>query len=210
LKQRENQAAENSEELDLAEKIARGDDASFEILVRQYGGQMLAVAKRITRNDADAQDCLQEAFINAYKNMGSFEGRAALGTWLHRIITNVSLMRLRSQRRIAEFTVDAPIDVLIPSFESDGSRSGNTPISDIDEIELLYQRGETREAINRAIDRLPVDYRAVVIARDLEDLSTEETSKLLDISTSLVKTRLHRARAALKTLLEPVVRAGAI
>ncbi|MBS1270498.1 MAG: ECF RNA polymerase sigma factor SigW [Gammaproteobacteria bacterium] len=188
------------DESELVRKIVEGDEAGFEYLVRRFGGRMLAVARRITGNEADAQDCLQEALLKSYSNIGQFQGRSGLNTWLHRIVVNVSLMRLRSQKRAREDSLDP----LLPDFDGHGMRVGDAPIAGVEEIEEMYEQGRTRAAVRAAIERLPNDYRAIVIARDIEQLNTSETAQLLGISTSLVKTRLHRARAALKRLLDPV------
>jgi len=184
----------------LATAIMNGDERSFELLVQRLGGRMFSVARRITGNDSDAQDCVQEAFIKAYVSMDQFRNQSSLGTWLHRIVVNVSLMHLRSQKGGREDSLDD----LLPEFDQHGMRVDESPMSQAGEIERLYEQGETRKAVRAAIDHLPREYRAVVIARDIEEMSTAETADVLDISVSLVKTRLHRARAALKTLLDPV------
>jgi len=193
-------------ESELVRGITAGEDEAFEILARKYGGRMLAVARRITGNEADAHDCLQEALLKCYTSMDQFQGRSSLSTWLHRIIVNLALMRLRSHNRSREDSLDE----LLPAFDSYGMRVEDAPLSEAKQIEELYEQGQTQAAIRAAIDRLPTEYRAVVVARDIEQLSTAETAEVLNISNSLVKTRLHRARAALKSLLDPVVQAGEI
>jgi len=198
--------SEEHDELDLARRVARGDEAGFELLVARHAGQMLAVARRITGNEADAQDCLQEALMKCLTSIGQFQGRSGLGTWLHRIVVNVSLMRLRSHSRSREDSLDS----LQPAFDEHGMRLEDAPVADANEIEASYEQGRTQAAVRAAIDKLPGDYRAIIIARDIEQLSTAETARALDISTSLVKTRLHRARAALKRLLDPVIEAEAV
>lgn len=196
-------------ELDDAELVRRinaGDERGFDQLVERYGGRMLQVARRITGNEADARDCLQNALFKCFENVDQFEGRAGLGTWLHRVTVNEALMRLRSRKRSREDSLDA----LLPEFDKHGARVDEGPIADTQEIEELYEQGQTRDAVRAAIDRLPDQYRAIVIARDIEQMSTAETAKVLGISISLAKTRLHRARAALKRLLDPVVDAGQV
>lgn len=203
---RDQRATAGIHEVELAQRIAQGDEQAFESLVRDHGARMLAVARRITGNDADAHDSLQEALLKCFRNMDQFQGRSSLGTWLHRITANAALMRLRTQKRGREDSLDE----LLPTFDSLGARLADAPLADTREIEALYEQGQTQEAIGAAIDRLPNEFRAIVIARDIEQLTTAETAKLLDISNSLVKTRLHRARAALKRLLDPIVDSGAI
>jgi len=186
---------------EIVRRIVAGDESAFEQMVRQYGSRLLAVSRRIVGNEADACDCLQEALLKCFTSIDQFEGRSSLGTWLHRITVNVSLMRLRSRNRSREDSLDE----LQPEFDSKGMRVEDAPLADAKEIEELYEQGQTRDAVRAAIDRLPDEYRVIVIARDIEQLSTAETAKVLDISQSLVKTRLHRARAALKKLLDPIV-----
>lgn len=190
----------------LVEGILAGDEGAFETLVRSHGARMLAVARRITGNEADAHDCLQEALLKCFTSMDKFQGRSSLDTWLHRVTANTALMRLRSRKRAREDSLDD----LLPAFDPQGMRVADAPLSEAKEIESLYEQGQTQAAIRKAIDRLPDEYRAIVIARDIEQLSTAETAEVLDISKSLVKTRLHRARAALKRLLDPIVESNAI
>lgn len=199
-------AEPNVTEAALVQGILAGDESAFETLVRNHGGRMLAVARRITGNEADAHDCLQEALLKCFTSMDKFEGRSSLDTWLHRVTANSALMRLRSRNRTREDSLDA----LLPAFDQQGMRIEDAPLSEAKEIESVYEQGQTQAAIRAAIDRLPNEYRAIVIARNIEQLSTAETAELLDISEPLVKTRLHRARAALKRLLDPIVESNAI
>jgi len=191
-------------EAELVQRIIDGDESAFEYLVRSYGRRMFAVGRRITGNDPDAQDCVQEALLKAYRSIGQFEGRSGLATWLHRITVNAALTCLRTRSRSREESIDD----MLPHFDEYGRGVPEAPASQTMEIEQLYEQGQTQAAVRAAIDRLPTTYRAIVIARDIEQLSTTETAHLLDISKSLVKTRLHRARAALKTLLDPLRKSG--
>lgn len=177
----------------LAARIREGDQSSFELLYERYSPRMLAVARRVTNNEADAQECVQDGLYKAYANIGQYEGRSSMGTWLHRIVMNVSLMKLRSHGRRRE-----------DSLECLGN--GCTPKSDPAELEHSLERGEKREAVKTAIYRLPPEYRDIIIARDIEQMSTAEAARFLDISPSLVKTRLHRARSALKRRLAALAR----
>ncbi len=180
----------------LLARLRAGDEQAFETLVRVYGGRMLAVARRFVRNDDDAQDIVQSAYLNAFRSVGQFEGQCLLGTWLHRIVVNTALMKLRSRRRKPE----ASIDDLLPSFQEDGHHVEQFSDWCAPPDELL-QRAETRAAVRACIDRLPDNYREVLILRDIEELSTEESARLLSMSPTAVKVRLHRARQALSTLL---------
>lgn len=186
------------DEQELLERLRSGDDAAFTELVRANAGRMLAVARRMLRSDEDARDALQDAFVQAFRNVGRFEGGARLSTWLHRIVVNASLMKLRSQGRRPE----QPIEELLPRFYEDGHRIDPGPAWRALGPDPVEQR-ETRTLVRRAIDRLPEIYRNVLLLRDIEGLDTEETARLLDVEVGTVKVRLHRARQALRALLEP-------
>jgi RNA polymerase sigma-70 factor (ECF subfamily) len=187
----------------LARLRAR-EDAAFEELVRAYSGRLLATAARILGNDEDARDATQDAFLSAFRSIDRFEGESLASTWLHRIVINASLMKLRSRRRKPE----GRIEDLLPRFLEDGHFE-NPPVEWKEPSDLLIHRRQTRQIVRECIDRLPETYRTVLLLRDIEELDTEETSKLLGVSTNAVKTRLHRARQALRTLLDPHLRESA-
>jgi RNA polymerase sigma-70 factor (ECF subfamily) len=180
---------------DLA-ALSRGDEGAWADLVRTAGPRLLAVARRLVKDEAGAEDCVQDAFVQAYRNVSRFEGRSAVSTWLHRITVNSALALLRSRRRHPE----EPIDPLLPVFDRSGYR---VPVGAVTrDPEELAGRAEAREVIRNAIDLLPETYRTVLVLRDLEELSGEETAQILETNPNVVKVRLHRARAALKTLVE--------
>jgi RNA polymerase sigma-70 factor (ECF subfamily) len=176
--------------------LRAGDEQAFETLVRIYGGRMLAVARRFVRHDQDAQDIVQSAYLNAFRSVGQFEGQCLIGTWLHRIVVNTALMKLRARRRRPE----ASIDDLLPTFQEDGHHVEQFAewCAPADE---LIERAETRAIVHACIERLPDNYREVLILRDIEELSTEESARALSMTPTAVKVRLHRARQALSTLL---------
>ncbi len=181
----------------LVDRLRAGDPQAFETLVREHGGRMLAVARRVVSAEDDARDVVQEALLSAFRSIRSFEGTARLSTWLHRIVVNAGLMKLRSRRRRREDSIDD----LLPHFDEDGHFA--EPVTHWDaHAETLLERRETRDIVRRAIDRLPDNYRIVLILRDIEELDTDETAAALGIMPNAVKTRLHRARQALRTLLE--------
>lgn len=190
----------NAEPRELADGLRSGDARSYEELVRRYGGKMLRVATHIVGNREDGRECVQEAFLQAFKNIDRFEGRSSLWTWLHRIVVNSALLKLRTRRRRPE----GAIDDLMPEFDAYRCRIEASAKKE-DSIETLLDRKEIRNTVRRAIDELPEDYRSVLILRDIEELDTEETASMLGIKRGAVKTRLHRARSALKKLLEPVI-----
>jgi RNA polymerase sigma-70 factor (ECF subfamily) len=184
-------------EAQLLAGLRRGDDEAFETFVRRYSARMLATARRVLGTEDAAQDAVQDAFLSAFKALGQFTGGAKLSTWLHRIVLNAALMKLRSRRRKPEESIDE----LLPRFNAQGEWA--SPVSHWDTpSEELLQRQEMRGLVRRCIDRLPEAYRTVLLLRDIEELDTEEAAGLLGITPNAVKIRLHRARQALRTLLE--------
>lgn len=181
----------------LVERLRGGDPQAFEVLVRECGGRMLATARRLVGTDEDARDVVQEAFLAAFRAIDTFAGASRLSTWLHRIVINAALMRLRTRRRRREESVDG----LLPRFDEEGHWA--EPASHWDtSTDVLLERWGTRAMVRKAIDRLPLNYRSVLLLRDIEELDTEETASLLGVTPNAVKTRLHRARQALRTLLQ--------
>jgi RNA polymerase sigma-70 factor (ECF subfamily) len=190
-------SAEVAAELALVERMQAGDDAAYDTFVRQYSGRSLNQARRILDNEADAADAVQDAFLSFFKSIQSYKGQAQLGTWLHRIVINAALMKLRSQQRRPEQNVED----LLPDFHPDGHRVDPLPAWSENPEEML-QKAQTRRLLHIKISELPEGYRNVLIHRDIQDMSTEETAQALGESVTNVKTRLHRARQALRKLLE--------
>jgi RNA polymerase sigma-70 factor (ECF subfamily) len=189
------------DEVALLEGLRSGEAACEERFVRDNIGRMRSVARRILRDEGLADDCVQEAFLNAFRKIGDFEGRASLKTWLHRITVNQALMKLRTLKRLAE----QPIDDWLPAFDATSCRiepPGGSPANP----EEIVAQGRMRDLIRGKIDELPESYRIVLMLRDIEELDTAEVATMLEISESNVKVRLHRARSALKKLLEPLLR----
>ena len=189
------------EDAELLARLRAGDEAAFAELVRREGGRMLAVAKRILRSEDDAHDALQDAFLAAFRHLPEFAGDARLSTWLHRIAINAALMRLRSRKRRREDSIEP----LLPAFEADGHFSTPGPAWRTDAASALEGR-ETAALVRACIDRLPESHRTVLLLRDIEGLDTAETAAALGLGIDAVKMRLHRARQALRTLLEPHLR----
>ena len=187
------------DERHLIHRLRNNDADAFEALVREHGGRMLAVAGRFLRCQQERDDAVQEAFISAFRGIHGFDEQSALSTWLHRITVNCCLMRLRSTRRRNE----SSIDELLPMFDETGHQTHRTPAWDDDAHEKLAS-SETRQQVRACIDQLPDSYRMVLLLRDIEELDTEQTARRLKTSIANVKTRLHRARQALRTLLEPM------
>jgi RNA polymerase sigma-70 factor (ECF subfamily) len=188
----------------LLDRLRAGDDAAFAEVVQRYGGRMLSVARRIVHSEEDARDAVQDAFLSAFRALESFDGQSQLGTWLHRIGVNAALQKLRKSRRSRECSIEQ----LLPQFIEDGHQ--RDPAIAWEPCDLPLEQAETKAIVREAIDQLPEDFRTVLILRDIEGLDTQETAELLSIGLALVKTRLHRARQALRTLLDAHIRGGSL
>ncbi len=196
-------------EAELVAALQRGDARAYEELVRTQAGRLLAAARRVLGSEDEARDALQEGFLNAVRSIHGFQGECRLSTWLHRIVVNACLMRLRTRKRRPE----APIDDLLPEFIEEGPFEGvhaSHPPEWRQDGEALLARREVRDLVRRCVDQLPESYRVVIVLRDFEELDTAEVARALDCSEGAVKVRLHRARQALRGLLDPHLREGAL
>jgi len=189
------------EESALLARLRDGDDAAYEELVRSYGARMLAVARRFLRNEDDAQDAVQEAFLSAFKAIGRFEGKSRISTWLHRITVNAALMKIRKRKRKPETSIED----LLPQYLEDGHLA-NPAVQWPRTAEDDLARSETHDIVRAAIGKLPETYRTVLLLRDIEDRDTAETAEALGVTPNAVKIRLHRARQALRELIDPSLR----
>ncbi len=179
----------------LAERIGRGDHGAFEALMRQHNGKLFRIARSILRDDAEAEDALQDAYLDAYRHIGDFRGNSQLATWLTRIVINQALMRVRRQKR----------DAVVVPFHEPATPSPH-PADDVADQQaepppIAMLRAEIRQLIERRIDELPVAFRTVFVMRDVEDMSVQETAECLSIPPATVRTRLFRARALLRETL---------
>jgi len=182
-------------------RLRAGEPDAFEQLVRNYTPPLLRVARRLLGNDDEARDALQDAFISVFRSIRSFEAGSRLSTWLHRVVVNAALMKLRTRRRHPE----EEIEKYLPLFQEDGHQIVPS-VEWMESAETALQRKEMRQLVRAAIDRLPDTYRTVLLLRDIEEMNTEETAEILGISTTAAKLRLHRARQALRTQLDPQMR----
>jgi RNA polymerase sigma-70 factor, ECF subfamily len=191
-----------AEEAELVARIRAGDEGACETLVRTYSGVLLSVARRFLRCEAESADALQEAFILAFGAVDSFEGNCALGSWLHRIVVNRSLRRLQVRKRRRTVSLDD-----LPRFDEYGRqpRPGSPGVS---APESQLARAEMRAQVRACIDRLPAAYRTVLVLWYIEEFDTDQTAVRLGSTPGAVKTRLHRARQALRALLEPILHPG--
>lgn len=190
-----------SAESALLQRLRAGDEEAYEQLVRQNTGRLLAVARRLMPTEEDARDVVQEAFLSAFKSLPRFEGSAKLSTWLHRIVVNAALMRLRSRRRKPEES----LDVLLPAFQNDGHHAEKFA-GWSEPADRLLERAEVKQLVREQIERLPETYRTVLLLRDIEGMEIDEVAAALGVTTNAVKMRLHRGRQALRTLLAPLFR----
>ena len=188
------------DDIELVARVARNDHAAFEVLMRRHNGRLFRVAHAILKDAAEAEDALQEAYLDAYRHSGEFRGAAQVVTWLTRIVINQSLMRLRRRRRDRVVVPFGERWTTEPGLEPE---QAETPVAD-DTLESppdAVLRGEIRRLLERRIDDLPVAFRTVFVMRDVEDLSVQETAECLAIPAATVRTRLFRARALLREAL---------
>lgn len=182
----------------LVQRLKAGEEAAFEEILHEHTGRMLSVARKYLPEESDAEDVVQEAFLSAFKSIASFAGTAQLGTWLHRITVNACLMKLRTRRRRPEQSADA----LLPEFLEDGHQ--RNPSRQWKPLRAGgIEQAEAIRLVRENIAELPDQYREVLLLRDFEGLDTEEAGIVLGITSNAVKTRLHRARQALRSLLDP-------
>ncbi len=196
----ESQPAINKE-AKLLECLRAGEETCYEILVRKFGPQVMATAQRYLRSEADAADCFQDTFLAVFENINSFEERSSLGSWIRGITINQCLMRIRKQARRQEQSIEH----MLPIFDEHGDRIEAAGPRQTTAISKSIDTEQMRKIVRQNINKLPDDYRLVLLLRDIDGYTTKETAAILRIKINAVKTRLHRARSALKYLLEPVL-----
>ena len=184
----------------LIERLRARDTSVLEILMERYSPRIYRVAFGITRSHGDTEEVVQDVFLTLFRKIDSFEGRAALGTWLYRVAANAALIKRRGKRA----QVEVMLEDYLPAFKADGHREGDRAMlladwSATPERELLS--GEAREILEEGLALLPDHYRAILVLRDVEELSNEEVAEVLGESVASVKSRLHRARMALREVL---------
>jgi RNA polymerase sigma factor (sigma-70 family) len=177
-----------ADDMRLAQLVVARDKGAFEIIMRRYNPKLFRVARAILKDDAEAEDALQEAYLAAFHGMSGFQSASPLSTWLTRIVINESLGRLRNRKRhgvVVEFA----------------TRGGGEDSSSNESPEQQAFQSQLRELLERKIDLLPLNFRTVFIMREVEDMTVEETAECLAIPAVTVRTRLHRARAQLRESL---------
>lgn len=184
---------------DVVRRVVDGETALYEILMRRHNQRLYRVARAILRDDAEAEDVMQDAYVRAYQNLASFEGRAKFLTWLTRIAVHEALTRSRRRIRFQ------PLD---PVAESNGEIMESLPSSIRTPEQQAYDR-ELEVVLEKAVLALSEEHRLVFMLRDVEGLNTQETAQCLNLTEENVKVRLHRARAGLRKRLYESVGATA-
>lgn len=183
---------------ELARRALGDDYQAFEEILNRYQDKAYRLAWGLVKNDAEAQDVVQEAFLNIHRKLDSFEGSAKLGSWIYRIVVNQALMRLRKTKRRAEVGID---DAAVEVGSEVGAFSGQAPWQV--RADEAAQNRELRQQILAAVDSLDPKYQAVFVLREVEGLPHAEIAEILGLTVGAVKTRLHRARLFLQAALEP-------
>jgi RNA polymerase sigma-70 factor (ECF subfamily) len=182
---------------EVVRRVRGGEPALFELLMRRYNQRIYRTARAIVRDEAEAEDVMQQAYVNAYVHLDQFAERARFGTWLTRIATYEALARIRRRSRLTE------IETMGESAEADLlAERGPNP-------ERQAFLGELRKTLEGGVDALPEAYRSVFVLREVEGLSTAETAESLGLSEDVVKTRLVRARAQLRRRITDEIGRGA-
>jgi RNA polymerase sigma-70 factor, ECF subfamily len=182
------------DEAALVERARTGDESAFTELVNRYDRKVFRIARQITQSDEDAEDVLQEAFLKAYTNLHRFEGQSKFYTWIVRIAVNEALMKLRKRKSDRSVSLDQELDTGEDTLVREVAVWEGNP-------EQQYGQDELKAILDNAVADLKESFRTVFVLRDIEGLSTEETAAALDISEAAVKSRLLRARLALRERL---------
>ena len=186
-------AADNASDVELVQRIVGRDARAFEVLMRRHNRLLYRTARSIVRDDHEAEDCVQEAYLQAYRSMHSFRAQSRLSTWLVRIVINQALERLRRRKREdGDVALDNVVDL------EKHMDTMNTTINEPERPDIAASRLEMRRLLESRIDRLPDAFRTVFILRALEEMSVEETALCLGIQEATVRSRFFRARGLLR------------
>ena len=190
------QSAKPLTEADAIRQAQAGDAAAFEFLYQLHGRRVYALCLRMMNNPADAEDLMQEAFLQLFRKIGTFRGESAFSTWLHRMTVNVVLMRLRKK--------SLPVASLEETTEPDDETGG--PRKDIGAPDLLLSGAVDRVNLERSVDKLPPGYRTVFVLHDVQGYEHNEIADIMGCSVGNSKSQLHKARTRLRQLLQEEVR----
>ncbi len=183
---------DQSGDVQLVRRALAHDGEAFRAIMRTHNRRLYRIARGIVRNDSEAEDVLQEAYLSAFSHLNAFRGDSSLATWLSRIVINEALGRLRKRRRTAAVAARCVEDATIIQF----------PLRTTDDPERVMAQRQLLHLVEQATDKLPDAYRIVFVARVIEGLSIDETARLLAIRPETVKTRLHRARHLVRRQLD--------
>jgi len=197
----ERQQRTDDAEAMLVHSLRKNEDSGYETLVRSYGPQVMAIARRYLRSEADAADCFQDTFIAVYQSIESFQQRSSFRQWVRGLAVKQCLMRLRKRKRQPEESIEH----MLPMFDDRGSRVDVANPRQKSAIGELLAAEKIRTVVRESINKLPEDYRLVLLLHDIDGYSTSEAATFLGIKLSAAKTRLHRARSALKYVLESLL-----
>ncbi|TIL33638.1 MAG: RNA polymerase sigma factor [Mesorhizobium sp.] len=178
-----------SGEMQLVGRALAREGGAFHTIIKMHNQRLYRIARSVVRNDSEAEDIVQEAYVRAFAQLGDFRGESSLATWLSRIVINEALGRLRKRRRTVAMPQNLQAEII------------KFPLNPSDDPERMMAQRQILELVERATDRLPDVYRTVFVARVIEGLSIDETAELLDVRPETVKTRLHRARALVRKAL---------
>jgi RNA polymerase sigma-70 factor (ECF subfamily) len=178
----------------LIAKFRKGSLEAFEELLSRYESKIFNLAMRLSRNQEDSEEIAQDVFSTLYKKVGSFEGKSAFSSWLYRIVVNASFMKLRKRKQRPTMYLEDLSPGIKQSYLDEGP-------SFLSRSDTINETREVRDALQGAIDKLPEQYRAVFVLRDVDGLSNQEVGEILDISIPAVKSRLHRSRLMLRKKL---------
>jgi RNA polymerase sigma-70 factor, ECF subfamily len=177
----------------LVDGLRRDEPSAVDALVDRYGAWIHRVAARFLNDPRDAEEVTQDVLLTVVQKIGTFKGEAAFSSWVYRIAANAAYHRLRAKRARPEVAIDS----LLPVFDEEGQHA--RPVVDWStELTDPAAAREAREALERAIHTLPEEYRVVLVLRDVEELTNEEVAAVLGLSVAAVKSRLHRARLAVR------------
>lgn len=180
---------------ELVELLKNGNEQAFVELLQRYTEKVHRLALRITRNDTDTEEIIQDVFITVYNKIHTFKGKSAFSSWLYRITANTSFMKLRTRRKHSAVSIDE-LGYSVGDRGLFGSRS------DVCDVNYMSSRHELRAMLRDAITKLPDEYRKIFILRDIDGLSNQEVGELLELSVPAVKSRLHRSRLMLRKRLQ--------
>lgn len=180
-------------DLDLVSDFRKGDQLAFEELLLRYSNKVFSLASRLTRNNEDAEEVLQDVFVTVHRKIAGFEAKSSFSSWLYRITVNAAFMKLRKRRQDQAVPLE---DIVQGATNIAALRSPETAYVDSQTI-----RQEMLEALEAAIKKLPDDYRPVFVLRDVDGLTSREVGRILNLTVPAVKSRLHRSRLMLRRRL---------